>query len=482
MTNSVQRIANNTFFSLGSKTIELVSGVIIIVMAARYLGVEQFGQYAFIRSIGFILSAFIAMGSLRIMVRDISVHQEKAGSIMASGIILRCITGTVVLIGVYLFLPVLDLQSNILVQGLFVAICSQILMDMTLAVYAGFTGFERMKFNFGVTLINRSVLIILFILVIIYDFEIIGLFLSLFLANLLAFILALSLLHKKFFVLKFSTAFKGLINLLRSSYPLAITALLIQGHMNVNVFFLKYYQEFEQISYFQAPQRIIIPLILISQSLLVSFLPVLSRMAHNKDIADFIGIYHSILKGIVIFTLPIILFVTLDAKHIIYMVFGIEYQPAVLSLQVLIWTLLPAFINSLLQYVLIIKQKEKKLIIGSSICLIVNTLLSILLIPQYGYIGASFSFMFSFISLCCVNMYFVSMEAITYGDSKLMIKVLTLSLVSLAFILFYSEHVSSLISHVLLFILLSALFLILNIVTHADKAMIQKAFRLYFEN
>ena len=191
MTNSVQRIANNTFFSLGSKTIELVSGVIIIVMAARYLGVEQFGQYAFIRSIGFILSAFIAMGSLRIMVRDISVHQEKAGSIMASGIILRCITGTVVLIGVYLFLPVLDLQSNILVQGLFVAICSQILMDMTLAVYAGFTGFERMKFNFGVTLINRSVLIILFILVIIYDFEIIGLFLSLFLANLLAFILAL---------------------------------------------------------------------------------------------------------------------------------------------------------------------------------------------------------------------------------------------------------------------------------------------------
>jgi O-antigen/teichoic acid export membrane protein len=81
----------------------------------------------------------------------------------------------------------------------------------------------------------------------------------------------------------------------------------------------------------------------------------------------------------------------LIAEPIIFAFAGRDYLPeSAWALQLLIWYLPFSFVNGLTQYVLIAVNRQRTITICFFVAAIGNLLLNLLLIPRYGFLGASF--------------------------------------------------------------------------------------------
>lgn len=82
---------------------------------------------------------------------------------------------------------------------------------------------------------------------------------------------------------------------------------------------------------------------------------------------------------------------TLLADKIILLIFGQGYTQSIAALQILIWTMVFTFIGA--AFVQLLQSINKQLIITkiSIICVIINIIFNLILIPRYSFIGASFA-------------------------------------------------------------------------------------------
>ena len=73
------------------------------------------------------------------------------------------------------------------------------------------------------------------------------------------------------------------------------------------------------------------------------------------------------------------------------LIFGSGYSQSVLALQILIWTMVFTFAGA--SFVQLLQSVNRQIVITkiSIICVLINILLNLVLIPRYSYIGASFA-------------------------------------------------------------------------------------------
>lgn len=409
MERSADRIAKNSIFAFVARVAELFSGLAVVVLAANYLGVQDFGQYAFIRAVGFVLIPLVAFGLQRILIREIAIDREQAAVFVASGLIVNILMAIVagmiaVIIGV-----AFQMTSKVAMTALFLGMLSEVLMVMIKTADSVFIAYERMIYESATSIITRLLMIVFIIIVIHYDLGFVNLFVASTLAGVLGLIFALSILTHKFVRPKWSIKFERIIYLLKESCPVAISTLLSQGYTYIYVFLLKAFRDLVQVSLFQVPQRIITPLMLLPRSFLMAFVPTLSRMAVNSDsYSDLQYAYRQTLKYIFILTLPVCICGSIYAPRIILLLFHENFAGAIASFKILIWAILPLFLNGLLDFLLTSIREQRVLIISNGLCFLMSCTLGLILVRKYGYLGASWASLVSYFGLLIVNFYFTT--------------------------------------------------------------------------
>jgi len=229
------------------------------------------------------------------------------------------------------------------------------------------------------------------------------------LANAVGLLLAFSILTHKFVRPKWSIKFEIIIYLLKESYPVAISTLLSQGYTYIYVFLLKAFRDLVQVSLFQVPQRIITPLMLLPRSFLMAFVPTLSRLGANSDSYSSLEyVYRQTLKYILILTLPVCICGSIYAPRIILLLFHENFAGAIASFKILIWAILPLFLNGLLDFLLTSIREQRVLIISNGLCFLMSCTLGLILVRKYGYWGASWASLVSYFGLLIVNFYFTT--------------------------------------------------------------------------
>lgn len=121
------------------------------------------------------------------------------------------------------------------------------------------------------------------------------------------------------------------------------------------------------------------------------FLPIWSRLHKNNEHDEMKQKYHVISKWIGVFTLPAFLIVVTFPETILTTVFGVEYQFGKLSLQILA---IGFFLHTLIgpNRVALTAVGDSRFILKSTVAvLIANLVLNIILIPQFGIVGAAIS-------------------------------------------------------------------------------------------
>ncbi len=385
--NRSSRITKNSLMLLLANGTDVVFRLLVIIVFARYLGVEIYGKYAFLISIVAVAISIPNFGMERIVMRE--VGNDKAGALdyLSSLLFIRLILSGVTFISLSFIVASFGISGQFL-TAFYILMISEILFLLTMSFINIFLAFEKMEYKAIINIINRLTALIIIIVVISLDLGFIPLLLGVMAANFLALSIAYVIYSKVLEKVTFTFKHKRIKTLIRESFPLFLEMLLVEATMRMAVFILKIFRNASEISLFFAPFALTIRLKIIPMTLTTALFPYLNRLA-VESIEELEKILSRAFRFFIIISLPAAVTLTVFAEPVILLLFGDAFIDSAVTMKILSWAIVFMFLESLLNAVIIALKKQWFSALSQGVMFIVNLVLDLLLIPMFGYLGAS---------------------------------------------------------------------------------------------
>jgi O-antigen/teichoic acid export membrane protein len=386
--NKSGRLANNSILVLISRSVEIASALITAGMLARYLGVKEFGEYAFIMALVWIALPVLSAGVPRVLVRDIAQQKEKAERHINVGLMFNSFMILALIPAMLLFGSTLDMRGKLsYVFALLIVAC----MTLTQTVNSVFIAFGRFIFE-TVTSLATMVSLLSFILCVVYfDLGFINIFAVTATAYLIGLVTSLALSYRLTgFKPKPTLHLDSLKYLFKESIPLALSQLLIQLFIYTGVFVLKAFADSTDIALFQAPLKIFTGFMIIPMSLMAPLLPVLSERANADELRkEFIKTAQSMFRFLLIFSTSLTMAGVALAGWVIPLIYGEAFTRSIVGLKILLLGMSFFFLNTFFVTISIATRRQKSIVPVQVVGLAASFLLNIALVPAIGYKGSA---------------------------------------------------------------------------------------------
>lgn len=387
--NLTQKIAYNAAFSVVARVLEMVIVFVTIRFMTVYLGVAGFGDYSTVLAFVYIFSVLADFGLYSSVVRDISVAGADEDHIVNNALTIRLVLGGLVMAlayGAALFLPYAPaVRLGILigaagywllngVQVLMGLFQKRLLMDqVAVAEFAG----RVVQFAL-VALGVRYDLGFLFIVSTVLGGALFNFLLILFYAR--------RLVHLR---LEFDFAFW--LDLLRRSFPLAVSAIMVLIYFKLDTILLSLLQGNVAVGVYSLPYKIMESLIFFPSMIVGLTMPLMSRAA-GEDLAQFKSIVQRTLDFLLLAIVPVVLGLIGVSNQLIHLLAPQpEFQDSVLVLALLVMALAFIFLGALFSNVIIALKEQKQLARIYALGAFFNVAANLYFIPRYSYFGAAFT-------------------------------------------------------------------------------------------
>ncbi|MDB2321892.1 MATE family efflux transporter [Flavobacteriaceae bacterium] len=186
------------------------------------------------------------------------------------------------------------------------------------------------------------------------------------------------------------------IKILRVSYPMALSAISYFLMQSTDVLFISAYDTFESVAYYSIAVKLatVTALALISINIVIA--PKIASIYNDKNFSQLKLILKKATRINVVISLPIIILLLFFSEHVLS-TFGSNYILAKNALWIL---LIAQFFNSITgpsALYLNMTGRQKKLNVILVISLLINVVLNIILVPDFGMLGAAISTTTSFV-------------------------------------------------------------------------------------
>jgi O-antigen/teichoic acid export membrane protein len=131
-----------------------------------------------------------------------------------------------------------------------------------------------------------------------------------------------------------------------------------------------------------------------------------------------------------IISIPIGVGTTLLADKVILLIFGAEYLQSVIALQILVWAMVFIFINA--AFVRLLESINRQMTVTkiTGICMVENIVLNMLMIPQFGYVGASITTVITEFTIVALVIYFAAKSGYTFKKGEVLTNMLRVTVSS----------------------------------------------------
>lgn len=391
---------NNSALLLFEKILRIISGLIIWIWLAKYFGPEQFGLFSYAQSFAFLFTVLAALGLDNIIVREIVKNPFIENDLIWTSFILKIFGSIIVLLLILISVKFTNNDENTNVM---------ILIFGSVSVFKSFNVIEMYfqskmlnKYSVYVYTITLLFIFILQIILILNEAKMIT-FASVLVFE--SFIVAAGLL---FFYIKKSKYFlcnkiffnkKIAIDLLKDSWPLILTSMIISIYMKIDQVMIKEMLGLESVGYYAAATKISEAIYFIPVVICVVLFPAILN-AKKKSIK----LYYSRLQGLytfmVWFAILLSIIITLLSNWLISVLYGTDYSISQNVLLIHIWASVFVFLGVAFSKYLLAENLTKKSLYKAILGLLVNVLLNYLMIPVYGINGAAFA---TLIGQFCAN-------------------------------------------------------------------------------
>ncbi len=363
--------------------------MLLIIVAARVLGAEQFGIYTYGLSIAVILNILVDYGYDYIAIREVSSDRSQLNSFFNKVFYVRIATFFLVIVLISIYFAFVNSFTKYEIFAIYILLVFQVtqlllkyLKSLTTALHA-FDLYSKMM------IFEKLFISVLGFLSFLIEHDVIVFVLSLAIANTISVLLFVVVLNRKYDIAFQKVSFSEIMELVKKALPIFSMNIFIVIYFRVDVLILEYFSISKEIvGIYGSIHRIVEMYMLIPTTLMTIAYPIISRDYH-RDKEKIISFSNRLLNVTMMITLPIVLIVTFNSYEINLMVFGEKYIVGYSGLQVIIWTIIPLGMNYVFGHLLISIDKQKECAKSVFVAAILNILLNILLIPKYSFVGAS---------------------------------------------------------------------------------------------
>lgn len=390
--NTVRRVARNTGVIIIGQVINRLTGLVMVIFLARYLGASNFGIYSFVFAFLGFFGIITDLGIGAILVREISRDRSRADKLIGNAIIMKVILSVFALALACLIISFLKypFDTKLLV---YVASLSFLLS------FGGLYGLMfqvnlRMEYPTLVNIFSGLLKLALFLYLIFLKAPLLWFIIAGIIISLPGFFIILRL-SRRFIRPKFEIDFGIWKNLLKESWPLALTATFIMIYVRIDQLMLFQMKGAEAVGHYAAAVRLTEVFNIIPAAFMISVFPLMSKYFETSK-ESLTRAYTLSFRYMLMFIIPVAVGTTLLSKPIISLIYGERFLPSVAALSILIWSEVFVFFGIVHKQTLISTNKQRLDFIFTSTSAVINVVLNLILIPRHGIMGAAIATAFSY--------------------------------------------------------------------------------------
>lgn len=432
------KILQNTVFILLSRAIQLGVSFFIVIAVARYLTVEEYGEYSYIIALVSSVMALSYFGIQQVLIREVASKRVTARDAFCAAVRLRGAL-TLVALAALGAAALLSNPSPFLIQMGVLAVISELYLAYSMLNRAVFQANEVMVYEPLITIVTFGSLALGTYAVIQADMRIAGLLVAIAVSNLIQFLFTGGILVKKFFKPSFKCDSEILRRFFKDSLVIGVGVFFYQNLFRINVLGLRWFGTSAEVSQFQVPHSLVLQVLFIPAAIAASVFPVLSRL-HDNDHEAFEDLFGKTFRFMAVAFVFGALGLSTLADTAVPVMFGEKYRAAVSVLRLLAWAMVPLSLDIFLNIVLVVMGKQKYSMYYTGAALALSLPAGALLIPRYGHMAAAWIALSSYVAVTACSFYFVRRSGIRVRLIGFGVKILCGTFVSYMVFLFTRGH------------------------------------------
>ncbi len=388
MTSTARKIASNTLSILTGKAVDAILSLVLAVTLVRYLGPDDYGRYSLIYVAIGLLQWLPLMGMDKILIRDIARSPQIQNSLMAKAHAISLMSGLtaylILILSASVFKP--SYTALFAIGGIELALTPLtirwVLMELNL---------EKIYSEIAVR--SGKALFVVASLTLIYFRASLPAFIGARAASQVLTALLMYLLARRYGPYKMDFNFKGHVDLLKKSAPMALSHVNTLIHHNIDQVILYSLLGTHYVGIYAAAVRICRFLNIIPSTFTSNLFPLMSKVKDEKELEKTISTGSRILA---IISAPVVLFTALWAKDILILLFGHPYAEGGRAFSILAYAMLFTFFGQLTMHIMIVINKVGIYAWAVATTAAMNVLLNYLFIPHMGMCGAALATLISY--------------------------------------------------------------------------------------
>ncbi len=438
--SQLKTIGKNSAALLIAQILSYVLAFFYTLYMARYLGADGFASISLAISLTGIFGILVDMGLNTLLIREVARDKSKTNSFISNTALMKIFLSLFTLGAIYVFVNLSGYSEQVKTL-IYIVYISVVIGSYSNIFGAVMQAEEKMEYLSVSTIISGLVIFFGTLIGIYFSLDVIYFAVLYVTSNGLNFIYISLIYLWKFSFPKIEIDFGFWKPVLKEAWPFGFTSLSGQLYTYVDTVMISLMQGTLVVGWYSAAYRLILTLLFVPTAVNIAIFPVMSRL-YTSSKESLILLNERYFKYMLILGIPLGFGTTVLADKIILLIFGAEYTPSIIALQILIWTMVFTFIGA--SFVQLLQSINKQLILTkiSFICLVFNVILNLILIPKYSYIGASVVTLITEIILVSYTI-FISFR-LGYGidikkNTKIFFKVMGGALVMSAFLLYFSS-------------------------------------------
>lgn len=381
-----EKVARNTLFSAASFGSNIILLVIVIV-AARKLGVEDYGKYAAVLAFVTLFEPLSDFGMRKYFAKEIARDKSKAQSAFANMVGIRIMLGMVALGTIFVIANVVGYSSEMIILVNILAV-AMLLRSFKFGIRAFLQAFDKYSYEAILLIFERLITVLVALIVLFLDLGLVIFVLVFPLVRILDIFITLKVFKMQVVVPGISFDMQAWKEILKCCLPYALILGLGVLYSRIDIVMLSVMRPIQEAGLYSAAYTFIDILDMVPGILAASIFPTLSVLAMSDRIS-FVNLCQRTVRYLILAALPLMISGFLIGPELILLVFGSDYHAAAPVLRILLLSLVFSYLSSVGAIYLYSVDLQKQALLGMAIAVTINVILNYLLIPIYGYIGAA---------------------------------------------------------------------------------------------
>lgn len=385
---TVRRVAKNTLAQVARFAAIAVSKFLIVVVIARWAGVEQVGEFTFVMTMTLAFGFINHLGLTLLLIREIAQQQERVHEYLGNALTLSLGLGTFYVFIMGGIAAWLGYSDQIVVAVYLVAVA--MVMDTLINLFnSAFSGYERMELGAVAIIVQELAFLIIGAFVLYLNLPFLWLFVIFILSRLVGLIASVRIYwgvwgqspRPRFDWITIK-------ELLYKTRPFILNAALSPIFVRIDVLLLSYFQGNTAVGFYEVASTLFYRFNVLARMFNLAMLPLVARQYATLGRAV-VRYVKSAVKYQAVLAMPITMLCWILGGKIIIFIYGPEFAPAVLAFQIMASITFLRFLDNTLGLTLTAIDLQWQRSLTLALMAIFNIAINLYVLPRYSYVGAA---------------------------------------------------------------------------------------------